>query len=391
MRAYVLPDERLRKLAGRFVWLDIDTEKPRNAAFVEKFPIDVWPTLLVVSPEDERVVVRWAGTATAEQIERIALDGERALRAGKASRAEEALVRADRLLGERRHAEAAAAYREALVAGGPRFPARERASEATVQALGMAGDAAECARVAGDVLPGLAGASAARVAAQGLSCALELEDAGARAAAASALEPRARRALGARGVLADDSSWLYDVLSAARRGRGDEAGALDLARRWLAFLEREAARARTPLARSAFDGQRLQAALRAGEPAAPPGAPRVRARAPGRVRPADEPRGAVPRARRPADALAAARTAPSRVRKGRAGSACSSSVRRRRRSSGTVRPRATSSAPSDGEAMPEAARPEGSFSGREGCSASSGRRRRRSAASPVTGTDRGSR
>ena len=267
MRAYVLPDERLRKLAGRFVWLDIDTERPTNAAFVEKFPIDAWPTLLVVSPEDERVLVRWAGTATAEQIERIALDGERALRAGKTSRAEEALVRADRLLGERRHAEAAAAYREALVVGGPRFPARERASEASVQALGMAGDAAECARVAGDVLPGLAGASAARVAAQGLACALELEDAAARSAATSALEPRARRALGGRGVLADDRSWLYDVLSAARAAAGDDAGARADARRWLAFLEGEARRARTPLARSAFDGQRLQAALRAGEPA----------------------------------------------------------------------------------------------------------------------------
>jgi tetratricopeptide (TPR) repeat protein len=266
MRAYVLPDERLRKLAGRFVWLDIDTEKPGNAAFVERFPIDAWPTLLVVGPEDERVLVRWAGTATAEQIERIALDGERALRARRASRAEGALARADRLLGERRHAEAAAAYREALEAGGPRFAARERASEATVQALGMAGEAAACARAAGEVLPGLAGASAARVAAQGLSCALELEDDAARRAAVGALEPRARRALDGRGVLADDRSWLYDVLSSARSDAGDEAGAKALARRWLAFLEREARRARTPLERSAFDGQRLQAALRSGEP-----------------------------------------------------------------------------------------------------------------------------
>jgi tetratricopeptide (TPR) repeat protein len=266
MRAYVLPDERLGKLAGRFVWLDIDTEKPRNAAFVEKFPIDAWPTLLVVSPEDERVLVRWAGTATAEQIERIALDGERALRAGKATRAEAALARADRLLGERRHSEAAAAYREALAAGGARFPARERASEAAVQALGMAGEGAECARVAGEVLRGLGGASAARVAAQGLSCALELEEDGARRAAVSGLEPRARRALGDRGVLADDRSWLYDVLSSARADAGDEAGAKALARRWLAFLEGEAGRAPTPLARSAFDGQRLQAALRSGEP-----------------------------------------------------------------------------------------------------------------------------
>jgi tetratricopeptide (TPR) repeat protein len=267
MRAYVLPDERLRKLAGRFVWLDIDTEKPRNAAFVERFPIDAWPSILIVNPEDERVLVRWAGTATAEQIEQIALDGERALRAGKASRAEEALARADRLLGERRHAEAAAAFQEALAAGGPRFAARERASEAAVQSLGLAGAAAECAATAQKLLPSLGGASAARVAAQGISCALEQEEVAARRSAVAALEPRARGLLDDRRVLADDRSWLYDVLSSARAEAGDDAGAKALARRWLSFLEREAARAKTPLARSAFDGQRLQAALRSGEPA----------------------------------------------------------------------------------------------------------------------------
>jgi tetratricopeptide (TPR) repeat protein len=361
MRAYVLPDERLRKLAGRFVWLDIDTERRRNAAFVEKFPIDAWPTLLVLSPEDERVLVRWSGTATAEQIERIALDGERALRAGKASRAEEALARADRLLGERRHDEAAVAYRDALVAGGPTFLARERASEAAVQALGMAGDAGECARAAGEVLPSLAGASAARVAAQGLSCALEVEDATARSAAVSALEPRARRALGARGVLADDRSWLYDVLSSARIAAGDDAGAKADARRWLAFLEGEARRARTPLARSAFDGQRLQAALRAGEP--------------GRVLPAllaserDLPGEYVPPTNlgvlylalgRPADALAAADRAlalaegPRRIRV--------LVLRAEAQAKLGDRPAARETlerAVRDGEAMPEAARPHG--------------------------------
>ena len=50
MRAYVLRDARLAKLAGRVVRLDIDTEKPGNAAFVEKFPIDAWPTLLAIDP-----------------------------------------------------------------------------------------------------------------------------------------------------------------------------------------------------------------------------------------------------------------------------------------------------------------------------------------------------
>ncbi len=268
MRAYVLPDARLAKLAGRVVRLDIDTEKPGNAPFAEKYPIDAWPTLLAIDPATEQVILRWAGTATVDQVEKLALDAERAMRAGRVSRADEALARADRLLGERRHAEAAAAYREALAAGGKTWGRRERAAEALVQASGFADDAEACAGAAREVLPALApGAAAARVAAQGLTCALEIEDDAARARALDALEPLARRALAADGVLADDRSWLYDELSEARKARGDAAGAQAVARRWLAFLEGEAGRARTPLARSAFDGPRLQAAVRAGEPA----------------------------------------------------------------------------------------------------------------------------
>src|SRR6266498_4465788 len=81
MRAHVLADARLAKLAGRFVRLDVDTEKPRNAPFLEKFPIDAWPTLLVLDAGTEQAVVRWAGTATAAEVERLARDGERAMRA----------------------------------------------------------------------------------------------------------------------------------------------------------------------------------------------------------------------------------------------------------------------------------------------------------------------
>jgi tetratricopeptide (TPR) repeat protein len=267
MRAYVLPDARLQKLAGRFVRLDIDTEKPGNAPFVERFPIDAWPTLLAIDPATEQVVLRWAGTATAGQIERLALDAERSIRAGKGSRADAALARADRLLGERRHADAAGAYREALAAGGKGWAGRERASEALVQALGFAGDDRACADAARSVLKTMApGPSSARAAAQGLACALELEDEAAKKAALDDLEPSARRALEAPGVLADDRSWLYDELAEARAARGDEAGEKVWAQKWLAFLEGEAAKAKTPLARSAFDGPRLQAAIRAGVP-----------------------------------------------------------------------------------------------------------------------------
>ncbi|HEY6099526.1 MAG TPA: hypothetical protein VIW03_08855 [Anaeromyxobacter sp.] len=267
MRAYVLPDERLRKLAGRFVWLDIDTEKPKNAAFVEKFPIVAWPTLLAIDPATEQVVLRWMGTATAPEIEKLALDAERTLRSRSGSRGDEALARADRLMGERRYGDAVAAYREALAAGRRGWTRRARAAEALVQAASFAGDPAACAGAAREAVPALPPGAAARAAAMGLACARDLEEEAARGAALAALEPAATRLLAASGILADDLSWLYDELSQTREARGDGAGAKDLGRRWLAFLEREAARATTPLARSALDGQRVSAALRAGEPA----------------------------------------------------------------------------------------------------------------------------
>lgn len=267
MRAHVLTDGRLAKLAGRFVWLEIDTEKPHNAPFVEKYPIDAWPTLLALDPGTGEVLLRWAGTATAVQIEKLALDAERSFRSARASEADEALARADRLLGERRHAEAAEAFRAALRAGGQAWPGRERAAEALVQAQAFAGDPRACAGAARELLAWLApGPTAARAAAAGLGCARELEDEEARREALGALERSARRALEAKGVLADDRSWLYDELSMARKAAGDEKGARSVARRWLAFLDGEAARARTPLARSAFDGQRLRAAIRIGQP-----------------------------------------------------------------------------------------------------------------------------
>jgi tetratricopeptide (TPR) repeat protein len=267
MRAYVLPDARLRKLAGRVVWLSIDTEQPRNRAFVEKFPILVWPTLLAIDPATEQVVLRWMGTATAPEIERLALDAERAVRARSRSRADQALAAADRSMGERRYGEAARAYREAIDAGGAPWSRRQRAYEALVQALSMAGDPPACAAAAKEAVPALPPGAAARAAALGLSCARDVGDEAARKVALGALEPAALRLLDAKGVLADDRSSLYDELAQTREARGDAAGAKELGRRWLAFLEREAARARTPVARGAFDGQRVAAALRAGEPA----------------------------------------------------------------------------------------------------------------------------
>jgi hypothetical protein len=265
MRASVLPDARLGKRARRFVWLSIDTEQPRNAAFLERFPIDTWPTFLVVDPRTEKPVVKWLGTATAAELDRLLADAEeRERRDGPAAR----LARADAAYAEGRLPEAVAGYRAALAAGGPRWSRRPRAVESLVLALMQAQDREGCAATARAEAPRLPRGSAfANVVAGGLSCAVEApRDAPWRAGALAALEPLGREALRAPGLLADDRSGLYDVLAEARGAEGDRDGVRRLAEAWWAFLVEEGRRARTAEERASLDSARVQAAILAGDP-----------------------------------------------------------------------------------------------------------------------------
>ena len=53
MKAYVFTDKALERYAGRFVWLSINTEDSKNAAFLTKYKIPALPTLLVVPAGSE--------------------------------------------------------------------------------------------------------------------------------------------------------------------------------------------------------------------------------------------------------------------------------------------------------------------------------------------------
>jgi thiol-disulfide isomerase/thioredoxin len=267
MQGYVLRDRALAGLTRKVVRLEVNTELPANAPFVEEFPIDAWPSLLVIDPVEEKVALRWVGTATVAEVLRLADQGAGALRKVEAGRAEASLAEAHRLAASRQYAEAGRAFAEALARGGPLWPRRALAAEERVQALSFARDAEACAKGAEEALPLLAPGPKARVAAEGLACAASIEDPAAQRTAIEALEPAARRALGAKGLLADDRSGLYEALLEAREALLDEAGARSEARRWLAFLEAEARRAPDPLSRSAFDAARLAAATELGDPA----------------------------------------------------------------------------------------------------------------------------
>ncbi len=265
MRANVLPDVRRTRLAGRFVWLSIDTEQPRNAVFLERFPIQSYPTFLVIDPRSEEPLLKWLGSASAKQLEKLLADARRQGRSGP----EAILARADRAQAEGRVDDAVPAYLQALARAGPRWSLRPRAVESLVLALSSAGQQQGCAQAARDEAPRLPrGASFANAVATGLGCALAAPaDALWRPGALSALEPLAREAVALPGLLADDRAGLFDALVDARGVAGDERGAHAIALRWWAFLEDDGRRARTAEARAALDGMRVAAARACADPA----------------------------------------------------------------------------------------------------------------------------
>ncbi len=268
MRAFVFTDEALAKHAGQFVWLSIDTEKTQNAPFTKKFPIRAWPSFYVIDPAKETVVLRWVGGATVAQLEKIFADGERAAGGGGA-RAGEALARADALYGEGNYAEAGKAYAEALARLSPKSPQYSRAVESRLFSLQITKDFSECVALARDTLPKLAHTvSSANLAGSGLDCALGLPaDAAGRSGAIAAFEAESRAALTDPKIVlaADDRSALFDVLFRAREEAKDAAGAMAVAREWVAYLDGEAARAKTAEQRTALDPDRLAAYEAAGE------------------------------------------------------------------------------------------------------------------------------
>jgi tetratricopeptide (TPR) repeat protein len=271
MRAFVFTDPALTSRAGQFVWLELNVDDERNAAHRERLGLDALPTFYVLNPADESVALRQVGALTVAETGAFLDDALRALQGEPpATPAEAALVRADRLNGEGKKAEATAAYADAVAASSPGWPPYARAVAALLFLRQSGGEWHECASLAAEALPRLAGAPlAVSVATSGLDCALSLSpEAPGRAAAIEGAEASLRRLLAhpPAGAAADDLSSAYPSLVRARKAGGDDAGARRDAQAWAALLETAAAAARTAEQRAVFDSHRLSAYLELGQP-----------------------------------------------------------------------------------------------------------------------------
>ena len=268
LREIVLKDPALARHAGRFVWLSVDTEREANAAFVQRYPVENWPTLFVLAPDSGEPVLTWLGGATVAQLERLFDDAERAWRRSGAG-LERTLAEADRAAAAGDKAGAADILERLVAEAPPQWPRRGRALESLTFALYGQKAFQRCAAAVGTHAPGLGrGPSFANAVAMGLSCAGAAPvEAAWRTGTLASLEQLGREAVGLPGLLADDRSGLYELLCELRAEAGDDAGARTCAGQWLTFLEAEAGRAPTPAARAVFDAHRVLAAMAVGEPA----------------------------------------------------------------------------------------------------------------------------
>ena len=68
MKNFVLGDPALRPLAELAVFVELDFDKPENAAFVAKHGVHVLPTYLVVDPATDEVAGTWVGSGTSREL-----------------------------------------------------------------------------------------------------------------------------------------------------------------------------------------------------------------------------------------------------------------------------------------------------------------------------------
>jgi len=259
MQAFVFTDKRLERYAGQFVWLQVDIENSRNAAFLSKYPIPAIPTLMVIDPKKESVALRYMSGATVPQLEKLLADGRRAVNPEAKSEADLLLTAADKYASQGLNGEAIKSYEMALAKAPKNWGRSGRASESYITALAMHRDNDRCMAFAQDAYPRLRGTmSGANVAATGLGCAAEIP---AKAETIEYFEKATRESMADPKIplSGDDRSGMFQALIAAREAVKDEAGAKKMTEEWSAFLDAEAAKAKTPEERAVYDPHRLGA------------------------------------------------------------------------------------------------------------------------------------
>jgi len=263
MQNYVLTDPSLAALADRVVLVELDTDKPENAPFLEKYQVNVWPTFFVIEPNSGDATGLWPGSASATEFRGFIQDGLAAIEAKNADpnspEALAATAKAKQAKGD--YAGAAKAYEQVVAKAPADWPRRSEAIYGWVFSLQHADDDAACVTVGRKYLPEVKGAAIpGDYAGTLLDCAGEAKEGEAKLAHAEAVARlKEFTANPPADASADDRADAFNILSSALADEGDEAGAKAAQEQRLAVLEKAAAGIEDPLLAQTFDYQRAQA------------------------------------------------------------------------------------------------------------------------------------
>jgi tetratricopeptide (TPR) repeat protein len=267
MQNYVINDPSLASLASRVVLVELDTDKPENAKFLETYKVSVWPTFFVIDPASGQATGLWPGSASVREFRGFVEDGLAGIEVahaggddGKSPAHHMVAAKAAQAAGQ--YAVAAKHYEEAVGVADAAWPRRSEALMGWLFSLDQAGDAATCVRVGRAHLAEVQGAAVpADYSATLLSCAGD-EKAGpdAKAATADALARlRAFTASPPADASADDRADAWNILGATLADAGDKDGARHAQEMRLAILEKAAAGIEDPLLAQTYDYALAQA------------------------------------------------------------------------------------------------------------------------------------
>lgn len=272
MESTVLVDPGLAPMADRFVWLRADTDNEENAALLSKFPVETWPTIFVVAPEDESLQARHLGAATVNQLRELLVHAETAYQDGTSGALDPksplALLReGDRAVVDNHLGHAARAYSAALAAAPADWPRRPELLVSLINALYRHGDLVQCMSLGLEEMDSTGRtASAANFAYYASECARYADDER-RAQKTHRLAEKRLEALLAdqdAPLSVDDRSDAMRILRWVRDALGDDKGARAIAERQRALLDKAVAKAPSPFFAETYQWSRVEVSLYLG-------------------------------------------------------------------------------------------------------------------------------
>ncbi len=272
MQNYVMNDPSLAPLADRVVLVELDTDKPENAFFLEKYSVNVWPTFYVIDPANGEVASSWPGAASVREFRGFVEDGLAGIEAKGSAQADpnsplRRMMAAQAAQAARDYDKAAAAYASLVAENDKTWPRRNEALMGWLSSLDRAGKTQDCLQVGRAHLPEVQGAAVPADYASILLGCSEDEAAGTEGKAARAEVIARLRDLTSHppaDASADDRADAFNILSAALDDDGDKDGARKAQEGRLAVLEAAAAGIKDPIIAQTYDYARAQAYVALG-------------------------------------------------------------------------------------------------------------------------------